>query len=272
MHDFLILVQCYFVWPAIGLISNPVSWACFGGLFLGSGWKQGIARAFLGMNHAAFKIQLFGRPEVPQIWKREQSHRSGSALVSNGLDCWTSKTSKLRPRSITCEACFNLKETSSVERRLQRKAGFHPEVLESPCFCSCIRVQGWMAHPPPPPAPTLYICNSRNKNAGLCEVVPADKAEEVWMNGGENACGDLRDLMIEVWYHWQLQVTSKYLRLSEILRCCFWICFVVLIRSQWYFYLPKRDAWMVRYPPIFCCFLLPFVVVVIFWTVYVALY
>ena len=161
MHDFLILVQCYFVWPAIGLISNPVSWACFGGLFLGSGWKQGIARAFLGMNHAAFKIQLFGRPEVPQIWKREQSHRSGSALVSNGLDCWTSKTSKLRPRSITCEACFNLKETSSVERRLQRKAGFHPEVLESPCFCSCIRVQGWMAHPPPPqPLHYIYVIHA----------------------------------------------------------------------------------------------------------------
>ena len=36
------------------------------------------------------------------------------------------------------------------------------------------------------------------KKTGLCEVVPADKAEEVWMNDDENAPGDVRDLMIEV--------------------------------------------------------------------------
>ena len=139
--------------------------SCFLSLFLEDCfWVAGESRVllehFMGMKHAAFKVQLFGLPEVHQIWKREQSHRSGSALVSNGLDCWTSKTSKLRPRSITWEACFNLKETSSVERRLQRKAGFHPEVLESPCFCSCIRVQGWMAHPPSPYIIYIYVIHA----------------------------------------------------------------------------------------------------------------
>ena len=200
-------------------------------------------------------MQLFGRPEVHQIWKREQSHRSGSALVSNGLDCWTSKIPSCA-QDQTHGGLFQSEKTSSVERKLERKAGFRPEVLESPCFVIFVLVL-WYWSPrlngsPAPPA-LHYIYGSiscwkvsHNKNAGLCEVVPADKAEEVWMNGDENACGDVRDLMIEVWYHWQLQVTSKYLRLSEILRCCFWICFVVLIRSQWYFYLPKRDAWMVR--------------------------
>ena len=69
--------------------------------------------------------------------------------------------------------------------------------LEVTCICIC--------SPAPPALHYVYIYApiscwkvSHNKNAGLCEVVPADKAEEVWMNGDENACGDVRDLMIEV--------------------------------------------------------------------------
>ena len=140
------------VWFQI-LFLEPVLEDCF--------WVAGESRVllehFMGMKHAAFKVQLFGLPEVHQIWKREQSHRSGSALVSNGLDCWTSKTSKLRPKIKHMGGCFNLKKNILRWKEATKESRISSWSIRSRLvFCSCIRVQGWMAHPPPP-QPLHYI-------------------------------------------------------------------------------------------------------------------